>query len=170
MPTLAHKIRLNPTPEQVTYFKQACGTARFVWNWALAEWNRQGQAGGHPNASSLQKQFNAIKYTAFPWLKDIHRDAHSQPFADLQAAWQRLWTHQNQHPVFKKKGKTRGRKNHEITKDHMIYSRLMVNYRNSTMEDLTALVNTLSFGAGTSNSKEVIEHGRNIIAKALSVP
>ncbi len=44
MPTLAHKIRLNPTPEQVTYFKQACGTARFVWNWALAEWNRQGRA------------------------------------------------------------------------------------------------------------------------------
>ena len=45
MPTLTHKIRLNSTPEPVTYFKQACGTARFVWNWALAEWNRQGQAG-----------------------------------------------------------------------------------------------------------------------------
>ena len=64
-------------------------------------------AGGHPNASSLKKQFNAIKYTAFPWLKDIHRDAHSQPFADLATAWQRLWTHQNQRPVFKKKRKTR---------------------------------------------------------------
>ena len=44
MPTLAHKIRLNPTPEQVTYFKQVCGTARFVWNWALVEWNGQGRA------------------------------------------------------------------------------------------------------------------------------
>lgn len=107
MPTLAHKIRLNPTPEQVTYFKQACGTARFVWNWALAEWNRQRKAGGHPNAGSLKKQFNAIKYTAFPWLKGIHRDAHSQPFADLATAWQRLWTHQNKRPVFKKKRKTR---------------------------------------------------------------
>lgn len=107
MPTLAHKIRLNPTPEQVTYFKQACGTARFVSNWALAEWNRQRQAGGQPNAGSLKKQFNAIKYTAFPWLQDIHRDAHSQPFADLATAWQRLWTHKNKCPVFKKKRKTR---------------------------------------------------------------
>lgn len=35
MPTLAHKVRLNSTPEQATYFKQACGTAQFVWNWAV---------------------------------------------------------------------------------------------------------------------------------------
>lgn len=91
----------------MTYFKQACGTARFVWNWALAAWNRPWQAGGHPNAGALKKQFNAIKYTSFPWLKDIHRDAHSQPFADLATAWQRLWTHQNEHPVFKKKRQTR---------------------------------------------------------------
>lgn len=26
----AHKIRLNPTPEQEAYFRQAAGTARFV--------------------------------------------------------------------------------------------------------------------------------------------
>jgi len=33
----AHKIRLNPTPEQAKYFARAAGTSRFVWNWALAE-------------------------------------------------------------------------------------------------------------------------------------
>jgi IS605 OrfB family transposase len=37
----AHKMRLHPTPEQAVYFAKAAGTARFVWNWALAEWNRQ---------------------------------------------------------------------------------------------------------------------------------
>ena len=37
----AHKIRLNPTPEQANYFARAAGTSRFVWNWALEEWNRQ---------------------------------------------------------------------------------------------------------------------------------
>jgi putative transposase len=95
MPTLAHKIRLNPTPEHATYFKQACGTARCVWNWALAEWNRQWQAGGHPNAGALKKQFNATKYTMYPWLKDIHRDAHAHPFADLADAWHRFFTGQN---------------------------------------------------------------------------
>ena len=33
----AHKIRLNPTPEQAVYFAKAAGISRFVWNWALAE-------------------------------------------------------------------------------------------------------------------------------------
>jgi putative transposase len=35
---LAHKIKLNPTPEQEAYFRQAVGCARFVWNWAVAQW------------------------------------------------------------------------------------------------------------------------------------
>jgi putative transposase len=36
---LAHRIELDPTEKQKEYFRQACGTARLVWNWALAEWN-----------------------------------------------------------------------------------------------------------------------------------
>ena len=57
---LAHRIELRPTPEQVDYFKRACGAARKVWNWALAEWRRQYAAGGRPNAMALKKQFNAL--------------------------------------------------------------------------------------------------------------
>ena len=49
----AHKIRLNPTEEQTSYFAKAAGTARFVWNWALAEWNRQYEAGEKPTALKL---------------------------------------------------------------------------------------------------------------------
>ncbi|MCL5967392.1 MAG: helix-turn-helix domain-containing protein, partial [Firmicutes bacterium] len=105
MPTLAHKIRLDPTPDQIRFFKQAAGTARFVWNWALAEWNRQYDAGQRPQASTLKKQFNALKYEQFPWLRDVHRDAHAQPFADLADAWHRFLAGQNDRPVFKKKGK-----------------------------------------------------------------
>lgn len=78
---LTHKIALASTPEQVDYFNRACGTARFVWNWALDEWNKQYAVGKKPNAMALKKQFNAIKYQQFPWLKDIHRDAHARPFA-----------------------------------------------------------------------------------------
>jgi len=101
MPTLAHKIRLDPTPEQATYFKRAAGTARFTWNWALAEWNRQYEAGQKPRASALKKRFNALKYQEFPWLKGMHRDAHAQPFDDLADAWQRFFAGQNDRPVFK---------------------------------------------------------------------
>ena len=62
---LTHRIALCPTPEQADYFVRACGTARTVWNWALAEWNRQYAAGQKPNAMALKKQFNAIKYREF---------------------------------------------------------------------------------------------------------
>jgi len=84
---LSHRIRLHPSDEQRRYFERACGTARFVWNWALAEWNRQYEAGGRPTAKKLKKQFNAMKYDAYPWLKDVHRDSHAQPFLNLGKAW-----------------------------------------------------------------------------------
>jgi putative transposase len=29
----AHRIRLNPTPEQEQYFWRCAGIARFTWNW-----------------------------------------------------------------------------------------------------------------------------------------
>ncbi|WP_031458772.1 RNA-guided endonuclease InsQ/TnpB family protein [Chloroflexus sp. MS-G] len=117
---LTHKIALCPTPEQIDYFKRACGTARRVWNWALNEWNKQYAAGGKPNAMALKKQFNAIKYTdpqwldekGRPWLRDIHRDAHAQPFAHLAKAWERFFTDlkagkEAHAPRFKKKGRCR---------------------------------------------------------------
>ncbi len=89
---IAHRIELDPTQATRNYFAQACGTDRFVWNWALAEWHRQYEAGQKPNAMALKKQFNAIKYQHFPWLEDIHRDAHAQPFANLGKAWNKFFT------------------------------------------------------------------------------
>ena len=117
---LTHKIALCPTPEQTDYFKRACGTARKVWNWGLAEWNKQYMAGQKPNAMALKKLFNAIKYSdpqwlddnGQPWIKTIHRDAHAQPFAHLAKAWNRFFADiKNGKPAhaphFKKKGRCR---------------------------------------------------------------
>jgi putative transposase len=97
---LTHKIALCPTPEQADYFRRACGTARKVWNWALGEWAKQYEAGQKPNAMALKKQFNAIKYSdpqwldkdGRPWLRDIHRDAHAQPFTHLARTWSKFFT------------------------------------------------------------------------------
>jgi putative transposase len=117
---LAHRIRLDPTAMQRDYFARAAGTARRVWNWALAEWQRQIAVGQRPNTMALKKQFNAIKYAhpdwidaeGQPWLRTIHRDAHSQPFANLAAAWSRYFAALREHkpahrPAFKKKGRCR---------------------------------------------------------------
>lgn len=83
----AHKIRLHPTAEQKTYLARAAGTARFVWNWALAEWNRQYEAGEKPTALKLKKQFNAIRRAQFPWTWEVTKNASDQPFFDLGKAW-----------------------------------------------------------------------------------
>lgn len=83
----AHKIRLHPTEEQTNYFMRAAGTARFVWNWSLAEWNRQYVAGKKPTALKLKKQFNAIRREQFPWTWEVTKNASDQPFLDLAKAW-----------------------------------------------------------------------------------
>ena len=109
---LSHKIALIPEPKQAIYFGMACGTARFTWNWALAECNQQVDAGLKPNAASLKKAFNAVTYTEFPWLADIHRDAPAEPFNHLGRAWAKCFKDCKEGkpayaPVFKKKGKCR---------------------------------------------------------------
>lgn len=105
---IAHRIELASDVEQEGYFRQACGTDRFTWNWALAEWNRQYEAGQKPNSLALKKQFNAIKYQQFPWLKEIHRDAHADAFSRIGKAWNRFFSDLKQGlkakaPVFKRK-------------------------------------------------------------------
>ena len=105
--TLTHRIQLDPTVKQRQYFAQAAGTARFVWNHALAAWNAQYEAGGKPKASVLKVQFNASKYERYPWMTGIHRDAHSQPFAALSNAFRNFFEGRSAHPKFKKKGKCR---------------------------------------------------------------
>jgi len=117
---LAHRIRLEATSAQRDYFARAAGTARKVWNWALAEWLRQEALGQQPNAMALKKQFNAMKYMhpdwlddrGKPWLQTIHRDAHAQPFVHLARAWRcNAGKRQGDKPVgrptFKKKGRCR---------------------------------------------------------------
>ncbi|TMD51146.1 MAG: transposase [Chloroflexi bacterium] len=83
----AHKIRLHPTPEQANYFARAAGTARFVFNWALAGWRAQYEAGGKPNAMALKKQFNAIRREQFPWSYEVSKCAVEGAFMDVAAAF-----------------------------------------------------------------------------------
>jgi putative transposase len=101
----AHKIALDLTQTQKTYCRKAAGTARLCCNWGLAEWQRQYQAGEKPTAAKLKQPWNAIKYERYPWLSEIHRDAHAQPFANLNMAFQKFFKHEAKYPTFKKKGR-----------------------------------------------------------------
>ena len=87
----AHKIRLHPTPEQAHYFARAAGTARFTFNWAVAEWKRQYDTGGKPSALALRTQFNEIKKEQFPWVYDVTKCAVEGAFMDVAAAFKNFF-------------------------------------------------------------------------------
>lgn len=101
---LAHKIELSPTLQQEKYFRQASGIARFAWNWGLAQWQRQYEAGEKPSGFSLKKQFNGLKDKVFPWVYEVTKYACQQPFIYLQQAFNRFFQHIANYPKFKKKG------------------------------------------------------------------
>jgi putative transposase len=109
----AHQIRLNPTPEQEEYLRRAAGTRRFVYNWGLAEWNKQyaeykeGKREKRPNAKALKKQFQALRETEYPWTLDVTKCVIEGAFDDLDDAWTRYFKGQNERPKFKKKHQCR---------------------------------------------------------------
>src|SRR6266581_3426801 len=54
---------------------------------ALAEWNRQYEAGEKPTALKLKKRFNEIRREPFPWTWEVTKNASDQPFLDLGKAY-----------------------------------------------------------------------------------
>ena len=103
----AHKIRLYPTSVQANYFARAAGTSRFVWNWALSEWQRQYQAGEKPTAFELKKQFNEIRRELFPWTWEVTKNASDQPFLDLGKAFTAFFEKKARRPRFKSKKRSK---------------------------------------------------------------
>jgi len=116
---LAHRVRLDPTPAQQEYFRRACGVARFAYNWALAEWQRQYAAGEKPSEAALRKQLNALKDERLPWMREVTKNAPQQAVKNLGRAYANFFEDLAKHrrgelpwkrvrvPTFKKKGPSR---------------------------------------------------------------
>jgi len=116
----AHKIRMNPTPEQVEYLKRACGTRRFIYNWGREQWEKQYQAYKleqetvpeeqrmlkPPNALALKAQFHSIREKAYPWTYDVTKCVVEGAFSDLGQAYANFFAGRANYPNYKKKGKS----------------------------------------------------------------
>lgn len=105
----AHKIKLVPNKAQEDYFRRACGTARHAYNWALAEWQKEYEAGGKPSEVALRKKLNSIKATEFPWYSEVTKCAPQQAIKNLGTAFQHFFRRVKQggkpgYPRFKRKG------------------------------------------------------------------
>src|SRR5215472_15048026 len=116
----AHRIRMNPTPEQVEYLKRACGTRRFIYNWGREQWEQQYQAYKReqetlpeaqrmlkpPSAFALKKQFNEIREQQYPWTYEVTKCVVEGAFDDLKSAYENFFAGQADYPTYKKKGKS----------------------------------------------------------------
>jgi putative transposase len=100
---LAHKIALDPNMAQRLYFARAAGTARFAYNWALAEWKRQYKAGEKPGDVLLRRQLNAMKRAQFPWMYDVSKCVVQEAIIDLGAAFRAFFEKRGRYPRFKRK-------------------------------------------------------------------
>jgi len=98
---IAHKIALDPTQAQRLHFARAAGTARFAWNWALAEWKRQYAEGGKPSHYTLRKHLTTIKREQFPWMFDVSKCVVQEAIIDLDAAYQAFFAKRTKFPRFK---------------------------------------------------------------------
>ena len=110
---ISHKIRLDPNNRQATYLAKAAGTARFAYNWALAEWQTQyavwkaDNTQPKPNQMSLRRQLNAVKRDQFPWMLEVSKNAPQMAIIQLGQAFNNFFAGRAQYPQFKKKGKSR---------------------------------------------------------------
>ena len=108
---LAHRIRLDPNNLQATYLARAAGTARFAYNWALAEWQRQyaaykaDPALPKPNEAALRRQLNAIKHQKFPWMLKVTKSAPQMAIIQLGRAFQNFFEKRARYPQFRRKGR-----------------------------------------------------------------
>lgn len=100
-----HKIALDPNNVQLGSLARSAGVARFAYNWALAEWERQYKAGEKPNEGKLRRQLNAIKHSDFPWMLDVSKTCPQQAIKNLGAAYARAFDN------LKKRRRVGGKKN-----------------------------------------------------------
>jgi putative transposase len=107
---IAHKIALDPNNLQATYFARAAGTARFAYNWALAEWQRQFEANkadaslAKPSQMGLRRLLNSIKREQFPWMLEVTKNAPQMAIIQLGTAFDNFFAKRAKYPKPRKKG------------------------------------------------------------------
>jgi putative transposase len=104
---LAHKIALDPNDIQATYFAKACGIARLAYNFGLAEWKEQYEAGGKPCERELRRLFNSRKDEVWPFVREVTKCAPQLALMNLGTAFKNFFKGTAGFPTFKKKGKSR---------------------------------------------------------------
>lgn len=112
MPTiLSHRIRLDLNNRQRSWFTRCAGASRFAFNWGLAEWRRQYEAGEKPSWQRLNALFNKGKTEEFAWARELPWYVFNNALSNLGKAFTGFFRRvklgeKPGYPRFKKRGKT----------------------------------------------------------------
>lgn len=102
-----YKVRLEPNNKQAGKFRQFAGAARFAYNWALEQQDKNHKEGGKfLSDCTLRKQFTLHKQTN-TWLYNISNDVTAQAIIDACLAYQRFFKKQSNFPKYKSRKKSK---------------------------------------------------------------
>ncbi|UUZ51550.1 hypothetical protein LP420_20705 [Massilia sp. B-10] len=85
-------------------------TARFAYNWALIEWQRQYEARkadptlAMPGEGALRRQLNSIKRAQFPWMLEVTKNAPQMAIIQLGTAFKNFFEGRTGYPRLRRKG------------------------------------------------------------------
>ena len=98
-----HKIALRPTREQIAWFYQQCGYAKFAYNQALSNFKAELSDDNFLSMYDLNKRFNENK-KAFDWTKAQDQRAAMYAVHHLGCAIENWKEKRAKFPKFKKRG------------------------------------------------------------------
>jgi putative transposase len=114
--TKGYKYRLRINNKEKTLLLQCAGTARFAWNWGLAERKKKYHTftgtDRYTNALKQHKEINQLKKTAFRWMHRYSKCIPQEALRDLDRAFHNYFRGRKNggkvgFPRFKKKWKTK---------------------------------------------------------------
>lgn len=100
----AYKTELKLNNEQITACRRHAGTARFVYNWGLAQKKAALDAKQKvPSFFDLDARLTSLKRTDFAWMREVAACTASQALCHLDQALEGFFSKQCQFPRFKTK-------------------------------------------------------------------
>jgi putative transposase len=117
----AFRFELDPNQAQRVLLTKSVGCSRFVYNWGLAESQRDyEQTGKRPRLSELKARLVDLKKSAAPWLYEVSAHIGQQSLVDLNGAFSNFFDGltsgaKRGFPRFHKKGERDSARLYEVT-------------------------------------------------------
>ena len=123
----AFRFELDPNRAQRVQLAKSVGASRFVYNWGLAESQRQCEVTGkRPRLGELKAQLVGLKKGECPWSYEVSAHIGEQALADLDGAFDKFFKGlkgegpKSGFPRFKRKGERDSARLYQVTLERQL--------------------------------------------------